>query len=305
MRSLRVVVMGGLNMDLIVRVAELPRVGETVTGEDLLRAPGGKGGNQAVAAARLGARVSMIGSVGADPFGRELTRGLRVASVSTRRVVRSDRPTGAALIVVDHRGQNSIAVAPGSNLSLALEAASQHVLARAEVVIATLEVPLSAIAEAFRMARHSGARTVLNAAPAQPIRAELLSLSDVLICNETELATLVGRPVAAGEEAEAARLLRSDSGEPIVVVTLGKRGAIALGGSGSAALEQAAYAVNAVDTVGAGDAFVAGFVVSRWWSAGVDTALRWGCAAGALATTVSGAQPAMPSLERVRRLLEG
>jgi ribokinase len=297
----RVAVLGGLNMDLVVQVADLPRPGETVAGQDLLRAAGGKGGNQAVAAARLGGRVSMIGRVGRDAFGRELRRGLLDSGVSARWVTYSARPTGAALIVVDEHGENSIAVAPGANADLSASAIPGRLIAATDVVVASLEVPLSAIGEAFRLARAAGARTVLNTAPASRVGDELIALSDVLICNEIELATLMGDNVPPGAEVAAAQALRSRD-DQIVVVTLGERGAVAV--SGSETFEQPGFRVSTVDTTGAGDAFVGGFVMGRWWSAGLAESLRWGCAAGALATTKLGAQPSMPELSELQTLLQ-
>ena len=288
-------------MDLVVRVAQLPRAGETVTGDDLLRAPGGKGANQAVAAARLGASVNMVGRVGHDAFGRDLSRSLRDAGVSTRWVLGCDRPTGAALIFVDETGQNSIAVAPGANLDLLPEDVPAHVIETAEVLVAPLEVPVAAIDEAFRLARQASVRTVLNAAPAQPAHAALLQHADVIICNEVELSSMVGHSVAPSMEVTAARELRVFA-DQVVVVTLGERGAIAV--SGESMVQQQAFEVQVVDTTGAGDAFVAGFVAGRWFTAGIAEALRWGCAAGSLATTRAGAQPSMPALAEVKSLLE-
>ena len=287
-------------MDLVVQVQQLPRPGETVVGEDLLRAAGGKGGNQAVAAARLGAEASMVGRVGHDAFGRELSRLLRDAGVSTRWVQGADRPTGAALIYVDSLGENSIAVAPGANLELLPEDVPRRAIEGAEVVVASLEVPLASIEEAYRLARLASVRTVLNVAPVGRVPGSLLELSDVLICNEVELGALAGRSVSAGEEAAAARQVRRFA-EQIVVVTLGSRGALAMAGSEAVAVP--AFGVEVVDSTGAGDAFVAGFVVGRWFAAGISEALRWGCAAGALATTRRGAQPSMPTLQDVSALL--
>lgn len=301
MASLRCIVLGGLNMDLVVRLPALPRPGETLSGEDLLRAAGGKGSNQAVAAARLGADVAMIGRVGHDAFGRDLTRQLRDAGVSTRWVQGCDRPTGAALIFVDERGENCIAVAPGANQELLPEDVPRRAIEAADVVIAPLEVPLASIEEAFRLAHLASVPTVLNAAPATSVSRALLELSDVIICNELELASLIGSSVAAGEEIGAARRLLPGP-DQIVVVTLGARGAFAL--TSDAVVAQVAFPVNVVDTTGAGDAFVAGFVVARWFSAGLSQALRWGCAAGALATTGVGAQPSMPTLAEVEALLQ-
>lgn len=301
MQRLRVVVFGGLNMDLIVGVARLPRPGETVAGNNLLRAPGGKGSNQAVAAARMGASVTMVGRVGHDSFGRELKRSLRDEGVSTR-WVSSDSPyaTGAALIVVDENGENSIAVASGANATVRPEDMPRRAIQTADVACAALEVPLDTIEAAFALARLAEVRTVLNVAPAQPVPGGLLQLSDVVICNQHELGVMLDQVVRPGEEAQAARALRGTS-DQVVVVTLGERGALAV--LGDQTLEQSAFGVASIDSVGAGDAFVGGFLCGRWWSAGVPAALRLGCAAGALATTKRGAQPAMPTLADVQRLV--
>src|SRR5690349_11735844 len=186
--SLRCVVVGALNMDLVVRVEQLPQRGETVTGGDLLRAAGGKGANQAVALARLGAEVSMVGRVGHDAFGRELSRLIRDAGVSTRWVQGADRPTGTALIFVDANGENAIAVAPGANEELLPEDVPRRAIEAADVLVAPLEAPLATIEEAFRLARLASVRTVLNAAPATRLPRSVLDLSDVVVCNEVELA---------------------------------------------------------------------------------------------------------------------
>ena len=297
---IKVVVVGGLNVDLIVQVPRLPQPGETIAGGDLLRAAGGKGANQAVAAARLGAEVSMIGRVGRDAFGRELSRGLRDQGISTRWLLASERPTGAALILVDERGENVIAVAPGANFELSPEDVPQRAIAAADVVIAGMEVPMPSVEQAFRWARAAGGRTVLNAAPARTVGRTLLELCDVVICNAVELAALLGQPELEASEASSAHALAAFP-QQVVVVTLGGRGAVATCGGQS--FQQPAYSVRVVDTVGAGDAFVAGFVLGRWWSDGVSAGLRWGCAAGALATTIRGAQPAMPALRDVVALL--
>ena len=300
MPALRAVFIGALNMDQIVRVAHLPRAGETVLGGDLLRAPGGKGSNQAVAAARLGLSVTMVGRVGRDGSGRELSRGLREAGVSTRAVHGSARPSGTALIFVDERGENTIAVSPGANAEVRPEDVPRRPVETADVVVAAVEVPLASIERAFDLARQAGVRTVLNAAPAQSLPRAILELTDVVICNETELATLVGRDIPAGSEVSAAQALRSFA-EQIVVVTLGERGALAV--AGDAVSEQPAFTVHVLDSVGAGDAFVAGFVAGRWFDVGVASALRWGCAAGGLAATRHGAQPSMPGLAELEHLL--
>jgi ribokinase len=250
----------------------------------------------------MGAAVTMVGCVGHDSFGRELKRSLRDEGVSTRFVSlgSSEHSTGAALIEVDEHGENSIAVATGANLDVLSDDLPRRAIQTADVVSAALEVPLATIEEAFRLARLAGVRTVLNAAPAQSIPAELLRLTDVVICNEHELGVMLAQTVGLGAEAAAARALRGFA-DQLIVVTLGERGALAI--SGDRTLEQSAFTVQSIDSTGAGDAFVAGFVVGRWWSDGLPSALRLGCAAGALATTKTGAQPAMPGLSAVRALL--
>jgi ribokinase len=297
---MRVVVIGSINMDLVVQVPRLPRPGETVSGGGLMRAAGGKGANQAVAAARLGAEVSMIGRVGRDAFGHELTSGLRDAGVETRWVQGCDQPTGAALIEVDPSGENCIALAPGANLELYPEEIPSRAVSDAEVAVANLEVPLASVEEAFRLARTAGIRTLLNAAPARSDLGPLLRYTDALVVNEVEAAMLLGvAALSEGAEADAARRLRHAPVQ-VVVITLGARGAVGVFGDSEVA--QPSFAVDVVDTTAAGDAFVAGFVVGRWWE-DPGGALRLGCAAGALATTRSGAQPSLPTLAEVERLL--
>jgi ribokinase len=211
-----------------------------------------------------------------------------------------ERPTGTALIFVDEHGENAIAVSPGANDTLQPEDVPPEAIQSTAAVVAALEVPLASIEEAFRLARQASVPTVLNAAPAQSLSRSTLELCDVVVCNETELATLVGRGVPPGSEEAAARSLRAFA-EQVVVVTLGERGALAI--AGDETVEQPAFNVSVVDTVGAGDAFVAGFVVGRWFDAGVQAGLRWGCAAGGLATTQHGAQPSMPTLAKLQTLL--
>ena len=203
---------------------------------------------------------------------------------------------------MDDSGENTIALAPGANADLLPEDVPRKALETAHVVVAQLEVPVASIEESFRLARLAGVRTVLNAAPAQIVPRSLLDLADVVICNEVELAMLLGRAVIAGQEAVAGRALRS-APDQIVVVTLGERGALAI--AGSEIVEQPTFGVQVVDSTGAGDAFVAGFSIALAANGAADlrAALRLGCAAGALATTRRGAQPSMPSLSDVSALI--
>jgi ribokinase len=288
-------------MDLVIEAPRLPVAGETVMGGAFRTAGGGKGANQAVAAARVGARVAMIGCVGEDAYGAQLRAALRADSVDVRHVRGVAGPTGVALIVVQPGGENLIAVAPGANafLSAADITAAQTSLAKADVVVSQLEVSLATVEAGAAAARAVGVPFVLNAAPAQILPADLLRQVEVLIVNETELAILVGQHVADGDEAAAAQALRGQV-TGAVVVTLGARGALVVERRGATAVP--AYSVQAVDTTAAGDAFV-GALAARY--AGLDSlveAARFAAAAGALACTRAGAQPSLPTLAEVEEL---
>ncbi|MEU3464068.1 ribokinase [Streptomyces sp. NPDC006733] len=303
----RLVVVGSLNMDLSVTVPRLPRPGETVSGADVVRGPGGKGGNQAVAAARLGARVRMVGLLGDDAHGGELRAALVAEGIDDRAVgTLPDTPSGLALIVVRHDGENTITLSPGANDRLdesALRTLTAGTVAhRADTVLLQLEVPLPTVLAAARAARAAGALTVLNAAPLpapDPLLYELLREVDVLIVNETEAAGLLGRPGGGSWTARAEQLRRLGPGT--VVVTLGAAGAVAAG-AGSP-LTEPGFPVHAVDAVGAGDAFCAQLALALGQKRPLADAVRGACAAGAVAATRPGAQRALPTRAEVDALL--
>jgi ribokinase len=300
-----VVVFGSLNMDLVIQAPRHPRPGETITGGPFSIIPGGKGANQAVAAARLGGQVSMIGAVGADAFGDALIANLQAAGVNAGRVDRSAEATGVALITVAGAGENSIVIAPGANGTVSALTAreSESVIASADALLLQLEVPLSAVLAAAQTASHHGVPVILNPAPARPLPAELLCHVSYLIPNEHEAALLTGLPADSFEEiARAATTLRQ-MGVGQVVVTLGERGALAL--TDEEPVIVPSFPVQAVDTTAAGDAFVAAFAVALTEGRLLVEAVRWGCAAGALACTVLGAQPSLPMREAVEKLLLG
>ncbi|MBN1979771.1 MAG: ribokinase [Anaerolineae bacterium] len=299
----RVAVVGSLNMDLIARAPRIPQPGETILGGDFCTAPGGKGANQAVAAARLGAQVSMVGRVGSDAFAQTLLASLAAAGVDHRHVIQdAQAATGVALIVVDDRGQNSIVVAPGANarLSPADVDAARAAIAAAGVLLLQLESPLEAVARAAELAHAHGVTVVLNPAPARKLPTALLALVDVLVPNESETAILAGLPDGVQVEAQAMALL--DLGVGAALLTLGERGAL-LAQPGS--IEHVpAFRVTPVDTTAAGDAFVGGFAAALAEGRSPVEAVRWGCAAGALATTKLGAQPSLPTRQEVEALLK-
>lgn len=299
--SAHIVVVGSLNMDLVIRAPRHPRPGETLTGGPFLTIPGGKGANQAVAAARLGAQVTMIGKVGADGFGQALTDNLAAAGVNVTHITRAAEATGVALITVSAAGENTIVLAPGANGAVTPEdvRAREAVIRGADALLLQLEVPLATVTAAAEIAASHKVPVILNPAPAQPLPAELLRRVTYLIPNEHEAALLAGRdggdPVAL---AEGVRAL----GPRSVVVTLGAAGSLVL--DGAEAVRVPAFPVDVVDSTAAGDAFVAAFAVALSEGKPAGEAARWGCAAGGLACTVLGAQPSLPSRDAVERLVE-
>ena len=282
----RVCVVGSVNIDSTFCVGSLPRPGETVLASSVTHAPGGKGGNQAVAAARAGAQVQFVGAIGDDAAGERLRAHLRAGGVGLDGTVGLTGPSGAAIIVVDAAGENTIVVAPGANGQLALTATHvREVIAACDVLLTQLEIPVTTAVAAARGARSAAAVVIVNSSPAgqdQSSLAELAASADVVIANEAEADEWPWRPTH-------------------LVVTLGARGARYLGADGEFAVP--APAVNAVDTTGAGDVF-AGVLAASWprnpGSPGERlAALRRACATGALATLVPGAGDCAPDAEAI------
>ena len=284
-----VVVLGSINMDLVVRVPKLPRPGDSVLGDRLLTIAGGKGANQAVAAARLGASVRMVGRVGADAFGGQLLEGLRADGVDVSRVaVDPDEPSGAALIVVEEGGENTVTVAPGANgrLGEAEVARVSHGLRPGDVVVMQLEIPLATVLAAAEAAMSAGARVVLNAAPSEALSGCEPPRVDVIVVNEREADDL-------GVDG-----LRRAAGA--LVVTLGEAGSILYAGGHQKRIEP--HRVAAVDATAAGDAFVGALAFELARGASTEHAVSLGNAAGAAAATRLGARPSLPTPEDLRRL---
>lgn len=298
----RVAVLGSLNMDMVMRVPALPRPGETVLGDRLLRLPGGKGANQAAAAARLGARVRLIGRVGADAFGEELATGLEADGVDVSGVARDDvEPTGAALIMVESGGQNLIAVAPGANGRVG-DAEVGRLLDRlgtGDVVVLQLEVPLPTVLAAAAAARRADLVVVLNAAPSGHLATHSLPEVDLLVVNETEAADLTGVPIP-GVEAAAAAAEQLGRRAPAVAVTLGAAGAILWEQGHATHIDP--LPVEAVDVTAAGDAFIgaAALGMSEGWN--ILEAVRLGAAAGAATVSRVGARSSLPRPGDLHRL---
>jgi ribokinase len=272
--SPQIAVVGSINLDLVARSDRLPRPGETLTGATFERIPGGKGANQALAAARLGAGVRLVGAVGEDPFAEEALALLREGGVDVEGVRAVAEPTGVALILVGGDGENEIVVAPGANL-----AADAGELRDADAVLCQLEIPVGTVSEAGRQSRFF----CLNAAPAQALPAEVLAGVDLLVVNRYELEA-VGRH------------------DGLTALTLGPEGAVLLEG-GKEVARAAPPPVEAVDGTGAGDAFTACLLVSVLERRPLEEALRRACAAGALAASRPGAQPSLPTAAEIDEIL--
>ena len=296
----KIVVVGSFNMDLTAYMERMPRPGETVGGHRFKTGPGGKGSNQAVAAARLGAEVTFIGRVGEDVFAQAALDFWKQEGINTEFVVRDpDHATGVAPIWVDDKGENSIVVVLGSNLVMThtdVDRAAE-VIAGADVLIVQLEINYDIVEYAMKVAKAKGVKTILNPAPAGKLAPEVVALADYLTPNETELEVLSGK---SGDYATTARSLLTREGQ-MAVVTLGSKGAMWLNESGQGTIST--FKVNVVDTTGAGDAFNGGFAVALGEGKSLIEAIRFGNATAGLSVTKPGTAPSMPSRAEVEALL--
>jgi ribokinase len=297
-----IVVIGSSNTDMVVKCPRLPAPGETVLGGEFLMAGGGKGANQAVAAARLGAKVELVARVGKDMFGDAALQGFEREGIGTRFIVRdADAPSGVALIFVDARGENEIAVASGANLRLrpADVDAAEDAIRQAEAVVLQLEIPLETVEHAVHLSHRHGVPVILNPAPAQKLSHEVLSKISVLTPNEIELQLLTDSTEPSRERERAEKLLSTGVGT--IIVTLGGEGALIVTPDGSQPVP--AVKVKAVDTTAAGDCFTGALAVA--WAEGktISDAVRFACAAAAISVTRWGAQPSMPTRAEVERML--
>ncbi|MER6128886.1 ribokinase [Streptomyces sp. NPDC001795] len=292
-------VVGSANADLVIGVERRPAAGETVLGSDLVVHPGGKGANQAVAAARLGARTALLARVGDDAHGRLLLRSQSEAGVDTVGVLVGGAPTGVALITVDPSGDNSIVVSPGANARLVPEdvRAAGSLLNASRVVSAQLEIPLETVVEVVRNLP-SGTRFVLNPSPPRPLPPEVLAACDPLIVNEHEARVIAGGELGGSPEDWARAVLAL--GPRSVVVTLGAEGALVANGDSMARVPS--VKVDAVDTTGAGDAFTAALAWRLGTGSSLPDAAAYAARVGAAAVTRSGAQESFPTAEEVAAL---
>ena len=298
----RVFVAGSINMDVVATAERHPKIGETVAGKDVLYFPGGKGANQAVAAAKQGVLTTLIGRLGADNFGRELRTFLAAQSIDLGSVKdTAGAHTGTAIITVAN-SDNTIVVIPGANALLDAADIAAASLAKGDVAVSQFEIPLPAVAAFFQNARASGATTILNPAPARAVTPELLALVDILVLNETELGFLTRRELNDSDEPQyfidAARSLGKDKD---ICITLGRRGVLAL--VGGQAMLIPGRNVKAVDTTGAGDCFVGALAAQLAAGQPMRDALTYANAAASISVQRMGAAPSMPTAAEVKQVL--
>ncbi|QIL82102.1 ribokinase [Diaphorobacter sp. HDW4A] len=300
--SPRIVVLGSLNMDMVLRVPHMPVAGETLLGHDLRHVPGGKGGNQAVSCARQGAQVCLLSCVGEDVYAEQLLASLRGDDIDVSHVMRaSDAATGVAVISVDDAGQNQIVVLAGANQQLSVpEPLLEQLLKDADFAVLQFETPLVEVQKTLQIARKSGCRVALNPSPMQAFPKEWWSDIGVLVVNETEASALSAIAVDNAEQAATAARQLFANGIAQVVVTLGANGAVVCDVDGARWHE--AVTVQAVDSTAAGDTFLGALTVQLAQGATLDEATQWAMRAASICVTRAGAQPSIPRAEEVLQL---
>ena len=293
-----IIVFGSIAMDIVQSVSRLPRPGETVLTDDYVTLPGGKGANQALAAARAGGDVSFVGSIGDDDFGKHSLTNLEHAGVGLSNISISKRPTACATISVDVAGENQIVVSAGANLETTVE---QLKPSAGDLVLQQMEIPLAEVWQGFECAKKNDAVCILNAAPFQDIPPNILRLLDVLIVNEIEAEMLAASLNLQSEELSFICAQILDQFAVTVVLTLGPNGALAFSRNGR--IKVNALPVCAMDTVGAGDAFVGAFVTAMSQKMSLEDCMAWGTVAGGLVCTKPGAQDGIPDKIAIQRRL--
>lgn len=294
----RILVVGSLNMDLVTNVKVTPRVGETVLGKGFSKIPGGKGANQAAAIGKLKGDVKILGKIGEDDFGETLKDSLRKSNVDVSKIfIQKNQSTGMAMIMVNEDGDNSIVVIPGANFDLTVEDIEDSVLEDCDILVSQLEIPLDTIEYIFKRAKEMKKYTILNPAPAMKLSDELLKNTDLLVLNETETEVLSDVKIKDFEDIVKGAKSLLDKGINEVIVTLGKDGAIYFNKEEERKFR--AYKVEAVDTTGAGDSFIAGLAVELSKGKDIFSAIEFGSKVAAITVTRNGAQSSLPTLDEV------
>lgn len=300
-----IMVIGSFMMDLVIGAKRAPESGETIIGNSFDRFPGGKGANQAVAAARLGASVAMAGKLGNDPFGQEMKAVLEQEGIDVGHVLTdAHAPTGVGSIVLDDNGQNRIIVVPGANLHFTPEETRElePLIRQAQMLVMQLEMDISVVEQAAELARKYGVPCILNPAPVRTLSDELLRKITYLTPNETELALLTGVPADSLDNVKRGAQMLLDRGVGYVIVTLAEKGALIAGRDGFTIVE--GFPVKPIDTVAAGDSFNGALAVELLRGASVPEAVRFANAVGALTVTRRGAIPSLPRREEVEAFLK-
>ncbi|WP_195334924.1 ribokinase [Paraclostridium bifermentans] len=295
----KICVIGSLNMDLVVNVDNMPKKGQTLIGSDFKEVPGGKGANQAVAMARLGGDVTMIGKVGTDSFGQTLIDALKNDNVNTTYVHKEDGPTGVAMITVDKNAENSIVVAPGANFKVKENDIDKNIdaIKNSDIVVVQLETPLETIKYALKSAKELGKYTILNPAPAVKLEDSIIANVDLLTPNETELEILSGVSINCEDDILKAAQTMIEKGVKELIVTLGSKGSLYI--NKEISMFKKSYKVDAVDTTAAGDSYTGALSVAFSKGENIEVAMDFASRVGALCVTKEGAQSSLPTLEEV------
>lgn len=294
-----ITVVGSMNMDILVKVDEIPKIGETVLGNELLQIPGGKGANQGVSMAKLDNEVIFLGKVGRDVFGDRLLNSMSKAGVNIECIEREDTSTGIAVINVDKEGNNNIVVIPGANQKVDIDYLYRHICAfeKADVVVFQLEIPLESVREGLKISKKLGKTTILNPAPAHQLDEEIIKYVDILIPNEHELERISRKEINSHEAIIDAASLLLKKGVKQLVITLGDKGVLYIDNAGYKLFD--AYKVDAIDTTAAGDSFIGGFVSSYIKDRNIENAIDIGQKTAALTIQKIGAQSSLPTIAEV------
>lgn len=301
----KVLVIGSLNMDMTVKVEELPKLGETIFGNDFYESCGGKGANQAVAVSKLGMKTEMIGMVGKDSQGEKLIQNLNKYGIISDNVIKSDELTGRAIITVDKKGDNNIIVIPGSNFKITKEhiQAKQDVIASSDVVILQNEIPSETVEFSLLKAKELGKITIFNPAPARKLSGEVFKNTDYLILNETEMEEIFEIKFNDEEYTEKISIKKKEYGIKNIILTLGDKGSI-LFSEDNNIKKYDVYKVKAVDTTAAGDSFIGAFTMKICEIGNPDEAIKYATAVSAIVVTRQGAQDSIPTREEIEKFIE-